>query len=119
MKTRDQQRALHAYQCVGAVDERLREDYKVAVNGLGPNVIRSGLAGAVAFLERQRKRDAVKLFLDHLGKAQIPGLENKDHRSLPDAVRGLDLAGYMLASRETLRVAQWFKRAVQATFGED
>lgn len=119
MRTREQRRASHAYACVRAVPDGQREDYKVAVNAIGPNVIRSGLAAAIAFMERKRKLAGWERLLNDLGRAEIPGLENCTAKTLPDAVRALDLEGYMVATRETLRVAHWFKRAVQATFGDD
>lgn len=115
MITRDQKRAQHAYECFARVPVDQRESYKVLVNGLGANILRSGLAASVAFLEREnsRSRAEAKLLLDHLGAAGIPGLQ-ADHTSLPRAVRGLALDDYMLATRETLRVVLWFRRAVQA-----
>jgi len=32
-------------------------------------------------------------------------------------VRGLDVDGYIIATREILQLATWLKRAAQATFG--
>jgi len=115
--TRDQKRAQHAYERVRLVAENLRSDYKIAVNNLAANIMRSGLAAAVAFLQRRNDEAANRLIGD-LATAGIPGLENTDRVTFPDHVRGLELEPYMLATRETLKVAQWFKRAVQATFQE-
>lgn len=115
MMTRDQQRAQHAYQCVGKVEENNRKDYKVQVNSFGANVLRSGLAAAVGFLER----DKASLFLEHLAGANIPNLEGAGDK-FPERVRELPLAEYMLATREALKMALWFRRAVQAqAWGED
>lgn len=115
MITRDQERAQHAYKCYEGLKPEQRENYKVLVNGLGANILRSGLAATVAFLEREnsRSRAEAKLLLDHLGAAGIPGLEG-DHGTLPRKVRALQLDDYMLATREMLRVVLWFRRAVQA-----
>lgn len=113
--TRDQGRAQRAYTRAGCVAETDRSDYKISVNDLGPNIMRSGLAAAIAFLQR-RKDEAAMQLIDDLGAAGIPGLENTNRHTLPERVRGLDLEAYMLATRETLKVVQWFKRAVQATF---
>lgn len=113
MITRDQQRAQHAYACVGRVPKARRDDYKVLVNGLGANILRSGLAATIAFLERE-KRDEATTLLGDLGAAKIPGLENTNAATLPARVRGLGLDEYMLATREMLRVVLWFRRAVQA-----
>ena len=113
--TRDQHRARYAYERVARIAEGpTAKDYKIVVMGIGANIMRSGLASAIAFLER-RNSPAVVSFLDDLSGASIPGLEEAKGENLPDRVRNLtDLDAYMLATRETLRVALWFRRAVQA-----
>ena len=111
--TREQNRARHAYECVRTLDKGLLDDYKIAVNGLAPQVFRSGLAGAMAFLERNTGTAAVPRLLDDLSKAAIPGFPAAG-KEIPGAVRKMELADYMLATRELIRVILWFKRAVQA-----
>jgi len=128
-RTRDQERAIHAYERVEKVPKDLFEHYKAQVNTLGPTVLRSGLTAALAFLERklkdmsdeQRERaspqvKAAALLLDHLAGATLPGLEQvQQGGQLPEAVRRLEpLSAYMLATREVLHVALWLRRAVQA-----
>ncbi len=115
-QTRDQRRALHAYECVKDVPEKERPDYETRVNNLGSTVLRNGLAAALAFLEREKDRPAVNRLLEHLASAGIPGLQGVKGADLPGKVRGLELRGYMLATREVLHLAVWFRRAVQATF---
>lgn len=122
MITRDQQRAKHAYERVEKVPEKEQNDYKVHVNSFGANILRSGLAAAVGFLER----DKAWLFLDHMADAGIPNLqvprdESSDKRACEERarefskrVRELELADYMLATREALKIALWFRRAIQA-----
>jgi CRISPR-associated protein Cmr5 len=114
--TRDQRRALHAYQCVEGVPDGEREDYGTRVRALGGTVLRNGLAAALAFLEREKEKRAVERLLDHLASAGIPGLPAVKGLELPGKVRGLELRGYMLATREVLQLTVWFQRAVQATF---
>jgi CRISPR-associated protein Cmr5 len=115
--------AAHAYACVRSVPLDQREDYRVAVNVLGPSVLRSGLCAALAFLERSADSPAYRQFFRDLAGAEVPGLEveegEKPEHALPERARQLELDDFMLASREVLLVAHWFKRAVQATFGED
>jgi CRISPR-associated protein Cmr5 len=117
---RDQRMAAHAYRCVQNVPPGQRDEYAVAVNMLGPAVLRDGLCAALAFLERDATSAACKQFFKDLAEADIPGLSEGDTRSpehaLPERARHLELDAYMLASREILLVAHWFKRAVQATF---
>lgn len=115
--TRDQQRALHAYRCVEGVPKEARADYKTHVNSLGSAVLRSGLAAALAFLQRDREQMAVKLLLEHLASAKLPGLPEVKGDAFPGEVRRLGLADYMLVTREVLQLAVWLRRAVQATFG--
>lgn len=116
--TRDQLRAQHAYQCVrAAASAGQLKDYKILVDTLGANILRSGLAVAIATVEREvgRDRPAAKQMLDDLGAANIHGLQGSDHHSLGETVRSsLDLPAYLLATREALKVVTWFKRAVQA-----
>ncbi|AEI63914.1 type III-B CRISPR module-associated protein Cmr5 [Corallococcus macrosporus] len=125
-QTREQQRALDAYSRVRTVeDPALRADYKPRVNGLGAAVLRDGLAAALAFLERDvgRNNEAARRLLGDLTwcveRARLPGLSARDlkeKQGLPGAVRELELDAYMLATRESLRLLVWFRRAVQATF---
>lgn len=124
-RTRDQARAHHAYRCVAAVTgKKLRDDYKVRVNSFGSDLMRSGLAATLASIERERAREgrgpsAASLFLDHLAAANVPGLKEADGEHLPAAVRELGVDEYMLATREMLKLAAWFRRAVQATFAPE
>lgn len=113
--TRDQKRAIHAYQCVREVGRPQMEEYKIAVNDLGSHILRSGLAATMAYLEREREREAIKLVLRHLAGAAVPGLETvRRPEEIPEKVRGMKLDEYLLATRELLKVLVWFKRAVQA-----
>jgi len=113
---RDQQRALHAYDAVSGVpsDKQSRVNYKIAVNGLGANILRSGLCAALASVQRLGNRGDV--LLGHLASADVPGLQDATAQNLATKVRELDADSYMIATRELLQVATWLKRAVQATF---
>jgi len=115
---RDQRRALHAYEAVESIPDERRVDYEIAVSDLGASVLRSGLAAALASLERQ-KGGRGGLVLEHLAAAGIPGLEGATNADIAQRVRKLDAGSYMLGTREVLQVATWLKRAVQATFGGD
>jgi CRISPR/Cas system CMR-associated protein Cmr5 small subunit len=115
--TRDQRRALHAYQAVAGVSKEKRKDYRIAVNDLGANILRSGLAAAMAALERLEDRG--RTLLDHLATAGVPGLHGATRDNLPDCVRRLPVEAYMIATREMIAVATWLKRAAQATFGDE
>jgi CRISPR-associated protein Cmr5 len=114
---RDQRRALHAYESVGSVPKAEQNDYKVAVNDLGANILRSGLCAAIAAIQRLGGRG--ELLLGHLAAAGVPGLEGATANDLAKRVRALDADAYMVATREMLQVAVWLKRAVQATFGDE
>ncbi len=113
MKTRDQQRATFAYRCVHGVEPNARPNYKILVNGLGANIIKSGLAAAVAFAERYHDKDVTRDLFEHLSNAGIAGLEGSAE-GFPDRARELGLTDYMVATRETLAVVSWLKRALQA-----
>lgn len=114
---RDQARACLAYTLVMRVSLETRKDYRIAVNDFGNNLRRMGLATTLSVLESDNSGG--KLLLQHLAEAQVEGLGN-DPKTLPSRARDIDdLARYMLATRELLRLAEWFKRAVQATFSED
>lgn len=121
--TREQQRALRAYEAVGSLptDEQTQKNYKIAVNALGANILRSGLCAAIAAVQRLN-RDSDKrgdILLGHLAGACVPGLEGATASNLAKRVRELDVDGYMIATREMLQVAMWLKRAALATFGDD
>ena len=125
MITRDQQRAQFAYRAVGSItDEAEQKDYKIAVHTLGAEILKSGLAAAMAGLERRERRgDRLR---NDLANARIPGLVQQGRQgvlqepltgaNLPAKVRALPLDDYIFATRETLQVVLWLKRAVQAKF---
>lgn len=114
---RDQRRAVYAYDVVAQVPRDKRRDYKIAVNDLGANILRSGLCAALAAIQRLGERG--DLLLAHLAGADVPGLEGVPAQELPRRVSEVDADTYIIATREMLRLAAWLKRAVQATFGED
>ena len=114
---RDQERARFAYERVAKVrdlGEKVFRDYENAVLDLGADILRVGLLAALAAV--QRLGDRGKPLLDDLAKANIPGLEAKDGAQLVERARKLDVDGYMIATRETLAVVSWLRRACQATF---
>ncbi len=117
MTTRDQQRAQRAYAAVRDVPPGDREDFKIAVHALGAEILQSGLAAAMAGLERRTKENQPphRLF-GFLGQAQIPGIGKAQPGQVANIVRGLPLDAYILATRETLQAVLWLKRAVQAKF---
>ncbi|MDC0741485.1 type III-B CRISPR module-associated protein Cmr5 [Polyangium mundeleinium] len=119
-RTRDQERALHAYARVkAAVEAGLKDEYKVLVHGLAPTVQRNGLAAAISFIEREKPRTkAAGRFLDDLAAASLPHLDGRKGDTLPGDIRGLQVPEYMLVTREVLKLAIWFRRAVQATIPE-
>lgn len=118
--TRDQRRAQHAYHMIrdmcGDETSKVPDKYKIELNTFGANLLRSGLAVAVATLERDVAGDGSPAaeVLKHLAAASIPHLNVEAYQELGDTVRALDLDKYMLASREARRVTQWLRRAVQA-----
>ncbi len=114
IRTRDQERALHAYKSVEDVPKEWLDEYKIAVNGLGSYIMRNGLAATMAYLERERERKAVERLADHLAEANIPGLERCSGKDLPRVVRSLPLDDYQVATREILKLLVWFRRAVRA-----
>jgi len=142
VRTRDQDRARHAHECIDHLDRlgpEHRADYRVLANDFGANVMRSGLCGALAFIERRSSKagrgsssggsssagsssngSAADLFLDHLavylGACGLPGLPEGalGGRELHGVVRRLPLARYILITREVLHVALWMRRACQA-----
>jgi len=119
---RDQLRARHAYASVASVPTRQRDDYRIAVNSFGAHVIRTGLCAAIAWLQRD-DRDASGLFLKHLDAAEIRGLVSPPGgtkaSSFADKVHAAEAANYMVATRDTLALVVWFRRAVQALKSDD
>jgi CRISPR-associated protein Cmr5 len=121
-RTRQQTRALHAYERVRCVPPGERADYATHVHALGAAVLRNGLAAALAFLERELESEKAKKdkplgrLLKYLADALLPETPEMPGVKLPEAVRRLEMSGYMLATRELLQVLVWFRRAVQATF---
>lgn len=113
--TRDQQRALAAYETLEqVVAQKNLDNFASLVNGLGAQIIRTGLSPALAFAARYRDRAASDALFEHLSRVQIPGLKQSNPITLITEVSKLDVRSYMLATRETLKVILWLKRAIQA-----
>jgi CRISPR-associated protein Cmr5 len=93
---------------VDAVPEDKLDGYRAAVNDLGANILRGGLAAALAALERR----SAGLVIEHLAMAGVSGLEDATREDLGARVRGLGLDQYVVASREFLQLAAWLRRAV-------
>lgn len=118
--TRDQRRALHAYQVVLDVPKAERRDYKIALDKFTAHVLHGGLSAALAALEREKEKDKRRgRLLAHLAEAHILGLEGVSAADLPARVRELDVTGYMMATRDVLRTVAWLRRAVQAVFPDE
>ena len=120
---KDQERARRAYKLVEGVSEKDRDNYRIAMNGLGANIIRLGLSAALAELQRRGDRGGNQV-LDHLAivlnEAGLPGLEDKqkgklDRNNLVSRINGLEAPEYMLVTRELMAQIAWFRRAVQAS----
>lgn len=111
---RDQARARFAYERAALVPAVERKDYQNAVLAFGADILRVGLLAALAAVQRLGERG--ERLLDDLARAKIPGLEAKNGGELVEKARGLDVDAYMIATRETLAVVAWLRRACQATF---
>ena len=117
---RDQQRAAWAYESVyGLATEVSFDNYRTLVNGLGANLIRSGLVATISFVQRYHDKEARDALFEHLGNegglAHLECIRKRPtEEPLPTTIRGLKLEDYMLATREMMRLAQWLKRACQA-----
>ena len=121
--TRDQKRACHAYERVKQVQANDLKDYKVLVNSLGPNIIRSGLVASLSFLQRYKGDKAKQHVVHDLSKGlKLCGVLAEEYDNVDefaDCVRKLESEKYMLTTRETLKLVQWLKRALQARETED
>lgn len=113
-----------AYDCLPDDDKQARqkakkgcEDYEIAVKALGPNILRSGLSAALADL--MRRKDKANKLREHIANSAIPGLQDVSEDDLFARVNSLDVGTYMLATRETLQVVMWLKRACAALFDFD
>ncbi|WP_428268691.1 type III-B CRISPR module-associated protein Cmr5 [Haliangium sp.] len=115
IQTRDQLRARHAYNRVERFltnNPKQGDSYRTQVNGLGAAIMRNGLVAALAFLES--RDDAGCALLSDLAAYDIHGLGRVDDGpKLAAKVRTLDVDGYLLATRDVLALAVWFRRAVQ------
>lgn len=117
MLTRDQQRAQHAYASVQSIVDghpELCKDYKIAVHSIGANILQSGLAAAIAWLERDKSTSAKARLLGHLAGACVAGIGDVEADSFAATVRSLDCRAYMLATRDLLQTIHWLRRATQA-----
>jgi CRISPR-associated protein Cmr5 len=83
-----------------------------------PALIRSaGLCQAVHFVKSRRK-PALNMLLEHLGK-QLHRADSAidDMSSLCDRARDTDLAGYVWLTREALASVTWYGRLARSEWG--
>jgi CRISPR-associated protein Cmr5 len=116
--TKDQQRANWAYKRAAEVARDKRDEYKTAVRALGADILRSGLSAALADLKR-RKADNVLADIECFEIPVLRATPNSPAASLLVRVNELCVGQYMLATRETLQVVMWLKRACDALFEEE
>ncbi len=122
--TRDQRRQVCAYKAVrqpdssrgesAGVSDTVFQDFKILVNDLGAHILRGGLSAALAFMARDKSREAWERFLCVLADVDLPHLSGVPARELPERIRTLPVARYMLVTREVLALSVWLRRAVQA-----
>jgi hypothetical protein len=113
--TLEQRRMTQAYRTLeNALKQGDRETWKRAVSGLGPDIQRSGLLQALAFLHRGPTKGiaeplckAIRAHLHALGHLK----EDAARKDFLVEVRDLDRLTYMRVTRETMALAVWLKRA--------
>lgn len=112
--TLEQRRMTLAYRTLEKVAEQDRKTWERAVSGLGPEIQRSGLLQALAFLHRGPSKAIAEALCarirEHLHS--LGHLEAKpSNQSFLVEVRDLDRMAYMRVTRETMALAVWLKRA--------
>lgn len=116
--TRDQARAAHAYDVVSRLPKDDVKNFKIVVNSFGATMLRGGLCAAVAWAQRYHDPAASRRLLEALGAAGIAAVGPVEAADLAQTIRQLPPDGYMLATRDTLAVIVWLRRAVQAASAE-
>lgn len=112
----DQIRADSAFKNVTLVPSSDRKSYDTQVHSL-PALLRSaGLSQALHFLASRKNNPGAALLLGHL-EGQLKRLEPakiSSKETLLSFVRGASTIEYLALTRESLAVAAWHRRAVQA-----
>ncbi|WP_295392266.1 type III-B CRISPR module-associated protein Cmr5 [uncultured Thiodictyon sp.] len=121
LKTLEQVRMKRAYAAIDDTQGARRTTWLQAVSGFGPEIQRSGLLQALAFLHRGPTKDIAddlcKQIREHLTKlGHLPA--PKRVTSFLIEVRDLDRATYMRVTREIMALSVWLKRAGQI-LGDD
>jgi len=112
---RDQKRAFDAFRLAKQASAKGKQfgDYRNAANDLPVHLVRSGLVAALANLQRVvAGRPGAMQFRADLCAA-LPVHLKAPTDELLDWAAKLSTDQYMLASREMMKLAVWFKRAVQ------
>lgn len=114
LRTRDQERAATAYECVHSVkDAAYADDYGRMALKLPVLVRSAGLAQALAFVEAKgTSKDGYKKLLEHIGR--VTG-----ETDLAQASRSAPLSRYMQLTHEVLAACLWFKRFSQSVLNAD
>jgi hypothetical protein len=115
MSTLEQQRMQRAYRALEAAGKE-QDAWIRVLKGLGPEVQRSGLLQALAFLHRGPDGDCAepicRVIREHL--ANLGHVEPQpDAKGFLIEVRDLDRGEYMRVTREVLAFSVWLKRAAQ------
>ncbi len=112
--TLEQRRMTLAYRTLENVAKQDPKTWKRAVSGLGPEIQRSGLLQALAFLHRGPSEKIAEALCAGIRKhlCSLGHLEEKaSNTSFLVEVRDLDRMAYMRVTRETMALAVWLKRA--------
>jgi CRISPR/Cas system CMR-associated protein Cmr5 small subunit len=114
--TLDQQRMKRAYRATEDTKGSRREVWVRTVKDLGPEIQRSGLLQALAFLHRGPSKEIAEELCGEIrghlvDRGHLKGAGARDGFLVE--VRDLDRQTYMRVTRETLALSVWLKRAAQ------
>lgn len=117
MKTRDQEYAISAYERVTIAskkEKKFYETYGAMTHKLAILIRKAGLAQALSFVEAKAKdKPAYSSLLADL-KATVKRNEN-----LATLARSVELADYILLTKQVMDALLWYKRFAQSVLGID
>ena len=117
MQTRDQQYALSAYKRVSVVskkDKQFYETYGAMAHKLPILIRKAGLAQALSFVEAKATDKAAYSSLLTDLRATVERNEN-----LATLARSVELADYILLTKQVMDALLWYKRFAQSILGID
>ena len=132
IKTRSQEMALYAFECIQEIKNlnngKLEKEYRSRARSLPSMITHNGLITALTFLYakssgKKEEKPAEKYLLQHmigwLNKTKNKSPNENDVRNFLKKLMEMEFRQLLITSKEALSISQWIKRISEGELKED